>query len=304
MFHVEPQSIILSSLQHLDLCPLCSSEEAKPLFEVKDHFSSQEVFSISQCPSCSFIFTNPRPVESELARYYDSENYISHSKDAKGFINRLYRFAQNFNLTLKYNSIKNHVPRGTWLDYGCGNGAFLRFLIDKGLSAEGYEPSPIAIQHNLANASLIYKKTEQIPKHDSYTAITMWHVLEHVPNPEEVLLEHYSRLEDNGVLILALPNCESYDAKHYKEYWAAYDVPRHLWHFTEQTITHFTEKCGFTLVDIKPLILDSFYVSLLSEKYSGGNVLKALISGLRSNISALKKKTPYSSQIYIFKKRL
>jgi len=281
-------------------CPICQHTEFSNLFTTRDYFYSQESFEIVQCLQCGFRITNPIPKPQEIGRYYNSENYVSHNSSAGGLINTIYKKAQRLNFYLKFRSINKFVPRGTWMDYGAGNGAFIDYIKSKNKEALGYEPSASArlnSLHTLADTTL-YKSDP-----NKYACITMWHVLEHVHNLNDLITQHYNHLQPGGVLVIAVPNIDSYDSYYYGSHWAALDTPRHLWHFTECDLKNLLEKHNFQYLSKKGMILDSFYVSLLSEKYKKGFKPFGILVGLFSNLIALFKRRPYSSQIYVFRKK-
>ena len=287
----------------IDRCPICDSHAFHTKMEVNDYSISHENFTLETCSSCSFILTNPRPKNELLSEYYKSEEYISHSGTRKGIINKLYHYVQKYNLKRKYKSFYKIVPRGTWMDYGAGNGAFLKYLKDQNISSVGYEPDEEARKIGTHNGLTIVDSIKYKPKEGEYAAITMWHVLEHVPELNEIIQTHHSNLKENGILVIAVPNHLSYDACHYKNFWAAYDVPRHLWHFNENDILTLASKHGFDHVKTAPMIFDSYYVSMLSEKYKNGNMLRGAIIGALSNIYARVSGYPFSSQIYVLRKK-
>ena len=284
-------------------CPICESKSFKHALTLKDYSISKEDFKIVKCTTCSFLITNPRPGDNELSKYYESEEYISHSGTKKGLINTLYHQVQKINLKLKYIAYAKYVPRGTWMDYGAGNGAYLEFLKSKNISCEGFEPDSKARKIASQKGIKIQDSWEYKNKSKEYASITMWHVLEHVANLNDIILRHKSNLIAGGILTIAVPNHNSFDAKHYKEFWAAYDVPRHLWHFTEKDIRALLTKHGFEHIKTSSMIFDSFYVSMLSEKYKGNSPLKGIIIGAISNYKARTGQSSFSSQIYIFRKK-
>lgn len=293
---------ILMTTQTIEHCPICTKDKLLSYLQVQDHSISKETFNLDICVQCGFVFTNPQPIGESLSQYYQSEDYISHSGTKKGLINKLYHTVQQYNLSLKYKAVKKHVPRGTWVDYGAGNGAFLKFLQNKNIAAIGFEPDDSA--RLLAQA----KKVEILPS-EQYKAyspeiacITMWHVLEHVDDLVGLLQTHHSKLKFEGVLAIAVPNHHSYDAKFYKENWAAYDVPRHLWHFTENNVNSLAKQNGFEHISTRPMIFDAYYISMLSEKYKNRSPLRGAVLGALSNFYARISGYPFSSQIYIFKK--
>ena len=281
-------------------CPICGGLEFETSLLLIDHSVSKEKFEIARCLGCGFKTTQPIP--SDLNPYYDSDDYISHSKTKRGIINQLYHLAQRYNLGWKYRKVKKHAAGNVWLDYGSGAGDFLRFLRDHHIKVAGVEPHDPVREQCLKDGFNVMTPETYLDTSQPCDVITMWHVLEHVENLFDVIAKHKANLSDQGILAIAVPNPDSYDAHHYKQYWAAYDVPRHLWHFTEKDIRAVSAKAGFEFITTYGMVLDSYYISLLSEKYKNGNFAAAVINGLRSNISALFKRTPYSSQIYILRK--
>jgi 2-polyprenyl-3-methyl-5-hydroxy-6-metoxy-1,4-benzoquinol methylase len=264
------------------------------------------MFTIVNCLSCGFKFTNPRPEDSIIGKYYKSESYISHSNTRKGLISTLYHLVRNYTLKKKLKLVSKHVSRGTIIDFGCGTGMFLKTCLDAGWKTYGMEPDggarKIASENQVETFSGI-KDLGTGLGNQKVDAITLWHVLEHVNNLEEALGFFHSSLNPNGVLVIAVPNYLSYDASYYKEFWAAYDVPRHLYHFDISTITLLLKNNGFKLIETQPMKFDSVYVSMLSEKYKAGRIryFNAFLTGLRSNLKA-KTSKDYSSVIYVFKK--
>lgn len=256
---------------------------------------------------CGFKFTNPRPPEDKLGDYYKSEDYISHSDTSKGVISKLYKAVRSYTISRKVNLIQKYSFKGNLLDYGCGTGMFLSAAKSSTWNVYGIEPDPGA--RNLASKQIGKEVFSDIGAAKttitdvSFNCITLWHVLEHVTRLNDTLSWFHSVLEKNGTLIIAVPNHNSYDAKIYREYWAAYDLPRHLSHFEEGTMVDLLNRNGFLHVTSLPMKFDSFYVSMLSEKYKDGaiNYFKAFLNGLLSNLKA-RKPSEYSSVIYVFKK--
>jgi len=289
----------------IEKCLVCGSNRFEPFLQCKDYTVSQESFSILSCPSCGFKFTNPRPEDSELGNYYKAESYISHTNSKKGLINSVYHIVRKYTLRKKVVLVSSYVSRGTILDYGCGTGMFLAACKSVGWNVLGIEPDNDARAMANNQGLELYSKKEEVISfntHKQVDAITLWHVLEHVTDMFETLAFFKSKLKKDGVLIIAVPNHISYDAQIYKEFWAAYDVPRHLYHFELRSMKTLLENAGFQLIETKPMKFDSFYVSMLSEKHKAGsvNLFKSLWIGLLSNLKA-KDSTSYSSTIYVFK---
>lgn len=286
-------------------CPVCGENKFTPFLKCKDHTVSGEEFTIVNCDACTFKFTSPRPDDQDLGRYYQSDNYISHSDTKKGLISQLYHKVRNRTLKQKLELLGTYVSRGTVLDYGCGTGYFLDYCVRHGWKGFGMEPDKgarkIAFESGL-NVSENKTVLEQKSADSKFNAITLWHVLEHVTDLDATLAFFRTKLMRDGVIVIAVPNHQSYDAKHYQENWAAYDVPRHLYHFEPSTINALMTRAGFKLEAMHPMKFDGFYVSMLSEKYKTGriNYPSAFLNGLRSNLAA-KNAGQYSSVIYVFK---
>jgi len=270
------------ALEKLTNCPICNSTKSELHKTVKDCTVSQEDFDIVKCTSCEFLFTNPRPNPESLGDYYKSEDYISHTNKSNSPINLIYKLARTQTLKWKFSLVNKTAPK-TILDYGCGTGHFLNYCHKKEIKVNGFEPDEDArkiAQQNLGEA--IFASTLAIK--NTFDVITLWHVLEHIPNLNEAMIWLKNHLAKNGRLIIAVPNSESYDAKIYDKYWAAYDVPRHLYHFTKNTLTDLAIKHSFCVESIHPMKLDSFYVSLLSNKHKHNQTkpINSFINGLKS----------------------
>jgi len=291
------------SLETVTVCPVCSSTDFKPWMVARDYTVTQAAFSLQECATCGFVVTSPRPDQKTIGLYYQSDNYISHTGGRKTLIDRIYLLARSYTLRSKYNLIKKYKALGSVLDYGCGTGSFLHYMQQHNWQIAGVEPSEAA---NKKAKQIINKEIYPELHHvkDKFDIITLWHVLEHVHDLNEKLLEIKEHLDNDGILIVAVPNIKSLDAKKYGAFWAGLDVPRHLWHFSNSTMKTLLEKGGFKLIDTIPMKLDSFYVSLLSESYkypqrqSFLRIFNAILTGLISNNSA-SRTGQYSSLIYI-----
>ena len=270
----------------------------KTLMNIIDYSVSKEEFFLEYDPVYKLYHTTPVP--QELGRYYQSNAYISHTDGKKGLFEKLYQWVKTYTLQQKIKLIEHYVPQGKLLDIGAGTGDFLRVAAQRGWSVSGVEPEKKA--RDRAEEKGILLKEDQTHITDTYQVITLWHVLEHVPNLQEQIAFLKDHLTKGGLLVIAVPNYRSRDAQHYGKYWAAYDVPRHLWHFSQESIRLLFIEKGFQLIGVKPMPFDAFYVSLLSEKYKTGsmNFLKGGFQGLLSNLSALKT-GEYSSLIYLLK---
>lgn len=275
---------------------------SRPL-HIKDYFLSQETFSVAWEEN-NEVGRTLGVDEKTLTHYYESQHYASHQNKKKGFKGIMYNWVQQRMLRYKHKLIEPLMdPNGILLDYGCGVGDFIYYLSAKGLQVLGTEPYERA-QNMARSRGLRVAADMDAFSENHFAAITLWHVLEHIPNVEATLKKFSKALDDEGLLVLALPNPNAWDADHYKGYWAAWDVPRHLWHFSPKGIRKLLDKAGFECISTHPLPYDAFYVSLLSEGYKGNRFpwLKAFKNGLYSNYIG-KKTGDYSSLIYIFRKR-
>lgn len=269
----------------------------------KDYTVSQKEFQLVWNAEKDILITHPQPSLEELPSYYKSEDYISHTDSSKSIFDKAYQSVKKMMLSQKLKLINSFATEEkTILDIGAGTGDFLQYISMHNWKVSGVEPNEKA--RNLAKSkNLNLLKDLSSFNNEKFDVITLWHVLEHIPNLKEQIEQFHHLLKPNGVLVIAVPNFESYDAKYYKEYWAAYDVPRHLWHFSKQGIKRLFTKYNFVQKSIHPLWFDSFYVSLLSEKYKNKspNYFKAFKVGLKSNFKA-KSTQNYSSHIYTFQK--
>lgn len=275
--------------------------DKKIKFKTKDYLVTQENFTLIFDKDSDMLITEPQP--KNLEKYYDPKNYISHSDDKNNFIEKVYQQVKKITLNKKVKLIDQYsLDEKNLLDIGCGTGEFLAYAKNKNWNTVGVEVNQNARNKALNKKLIIYKSLEDLPNRQ-FNIISLWHVLEHLPNLNEKISLIKTKLDDNGTLIIAVPNYKSYDAKHYKEFWAAYDTPRHLWHFSQDAIKILFEKHNYKVTKTLPMYFDSFYVSLLSENYKNGksNYLKAFYRGLISNIKA-KSNGEYSSLIYILKK--
>lgn len=293
---------------HYHSCPVCDSENIGPLLTVTDHSVSGEHFVIWLCNICLLRFTQDAPDETDIARYYKSEEYISHTNTSKGFINRLYLTVRKFTLEQKCKTVKEHtgLQTGTLLDVGAGTGAFIKKMQQKNWNVTGIEPNNDARNVAKQNFDLKLQPNDALnalPKH-SFDAITLWHVLEHVHDLHGYMDILKSLLKPGGVLFIAVPNYQSLDAEIYGLTWAAYDVPRHLYHFSPQSVKALVQRHGLKITAQKPMWFDAFYISLLSSKYKNGKTawMGASANAIRSNINAVFSNERCSSLIYVVQK--
>jgi SAM-dependent methyltransferase len=277
----------------------------------KDSTVSGDLFPVLECSSCTLRFTDDVPGEQEIGKYYKSEDYISHTETAAGLVNSLYHRVRRYTLQQKRKLVESLTANknGVLLDLGCGTGAFLDVMKKGGWMCKGLEPDvdarAIAISRGLdvAPAEAFFTLP---PQH--YDVITLWHVLEHVHQLHEYVEQFNVLLKRNGVLLVAVPNYTSGDADHYQNKWAAYDVPRHLYHFSPASMRVLMGKHGFTVARVLPMWFDSFYVSMLSEKNYGKKgglgMASGVLTGLRSNLRVVSDREKCSSLIYVIRRAI
>lgn len=285
-------------------CPCCENADFTSYLTTKDYFLTRELFELVRCTNCSLVFTNPIPISADLQKYYDSPDYLSHKVLKWNFIGFIYERSRNINIRRKYKLISGYKMPGKILDIGLGTGEFLYYMGKKGWEVKGVEPNPSARKYAKENYNLtVVDETEigDLPT-AHFDVITMWHVLEHVTDLADRMRQLKSLIKKDGRLIIAVPNLNSPDSIHYKEKWAALDVPRHLYHFTIETMTTLLQRFGFELIDVHPLKLDAYYISLLSEKYLQNKFTypAAFLHGMKSNRAA-RKENNYSSIIFVAK---
>lgn len=290
-------------MNKIEECPSCQSVSFNPVFTAADHVVSGDLFDIIECDNCHIRLTNPIPDEKEILPYYDSDDYVSHSETTRGAINKLYAVVRRVMLIRKRKVIQSLGPgrSGKLLEIGCGAGAFLNEMHRSGWEVLGIEPNRRARDTVMRKYSLAVRSPEEwfTQPESSYDVIALWHVLEHLHSLDGYLRRIRTCLEDNGVLIVAVPNYRSFDGEYYQSRWAAYDLPRHLYHFTYESMTVLLKRYGLTITTIKRLPFDAFYASMLSEKHSEGFVARGLWIGLRSYLQALGDTKRSSSIIYV-----
>ncbi len=293
---------------HHKNCPVCLSDSINEELSALDNTVSKEAFSIWKCNSCGAKFTQNIPDQEQIGEYYRSESYVSHSDTKIGFINTMYHHVRNITLRFKRKLVTSETgtKAGEILDIGCGTGAFLNSMKNAGWAITGLEPDQNARENALKLYNIVPQDSTSLfqLKENTFDAITLWHVLEHVHQLDEYILQLKKILKEKGVIFIAVPNHTSNDAKYYKKYWAAYDVPRHLYHFSPKSMDTLIRRHGMKLKSTRPMWFDSFYVSMLSEKIKTGksNIISALIRGIISNFHAMLHNEKCSSLIYVITK--
>jgi 2-polyprenyl-3-methyl-5-hydroxy-6-metoxy-1,4-benzoquinol methylase len=298
----------MNDLVHYSHCPVCDSTGIKNVLTVKDHTVSGKTFDIMECGSCTLRFTQDVPGAASISPYYKAEEYISHTDTSKGFINKIYKIIRKRTLVKKRKLVEKYtgIKKDNFLDVGSGTGSFVNEMKQNDWKVTGLEPDEDARKtaHTLYDLELTDSREFYKLVAESFDAITLWHVLEHVHDLSAYVQQLKKLLNKKGKLFIAVPNYTSLDSKIYKEFWAAYDVPRHLYHFSPASMKWLMEKNGLTIIQHKPMWYDSFYISLLSSKYKRGktNWVTAFWNGLRSNLKAMGNVKKCSSVIYIIEK--
>jgi 2-polyprenyl-3-methyl-5-hydroxy-6-metoxy-1,4-benzoquinol methylase len=294
---------------HRDHCPSCNAASIEKLFAVKDYTASAETFWIWECKNCSLRFTQDVPDRDSIGRYYASENYISHTDTAKGLVNLLYRQIRKKTLKRKRKWVQREtcLSSGSLLDFGSGTGYFGHEMQTHNWNIVGLEPEEAArkMAKQLHHIELLEPNYLFEMKEEVFDAITLWHVLEHVHELHPTIDALKKTLKQDGRLFVAVPNYTSADANKYKEYWAAYDVPRHLYHFSPASMMKLAEIHGMEITKFQPMWFDSYYISLVSSRYKTGKTkfLQGMLNGWRSNIKARGNNKRCSSIVYVMRKK-
>ena len=291
-------------MKKIKQCPICKSKKQNTFLKSRDYSVSKKDFTIVKCIDCKFLFTNPRPEERDMGDYYISDNYISHTNNKKGLFNYLYQIVRKYAIVTKTKLLINTSATRNHLDIGCGTGEFINSCVKRNINCIGIEPSRIAREKAINNYKLNVKADTNLNqfKNNSFDSVSMWHVLEHIYDINNTISCLKNIIREEGTLIVAVPNHKSLDAKIYKKYWAAWDLPIHLNHFSPLTINRLLKNHGFKLEKKIGMKFDAFYVALLSNEYKSGNkqFIKAFTIGILSNLSAILGFSQYSSTIYIF----
>jgi 2-polyprenyl-3-methyl-5-hydroxy-6-metoxy-1,4-benzoquinol methylase len=291
-----------------EVCPCCGSAAIVQQLQAKDFTVSKEVFEIWECKDCTLRFTQSVPDLNGIGKYYQSEDYVSHTDSSEGIVNKLYHFVRKRTLKKKQQQVQYYTQlnKGNLLDIGAGTGAFANFMQQAGWTITGLEPDAATRKRaadlyglQLQHAAALFNLSA-----GSFDAVTMWHVLEHVHELHPYIDQVKKLLTAKGKAIIAVPNYTSYDAGAYKEFWAAYDVPRHLYHFSPAAMHKLMELHGLKIATVLPMWYDSFYVSMLSEKNMTGSnhLLKAFTIGWMSNVKTVFNRQSCSSLIYVVEK--
>jgi len=288
-------------------CPICQNKSFEPYRTCTDHTVSQEKFTIVRCSECGFRFTQNVPDEASIGRYYESEDYISHSNAQKGAVNSMYQLARRYMMGKKRKFVQELSGKtsGRLLDYGCGTGEFAAHMQNSGWSVLGMEPSTDARRFAVENNKIEALTPDELFTRtlEPFDVLTLWHVLEHVHRLHETLARLKELMAPKGVMIVAVPNADAREELTYKEFWAAWDVPRHLYHFDASAMKQLTEQHGLKIMSTRPMPLDAFYVAMLSERYKYGAVdwPRAANEGRKTWAAARKDYHQASSLLYVLR---
>jgi len=275
-------------------CPICKTKDFKDYISVGDRFNEHEdnQFNIVKC-NCGLIFLNPRPTEDEISQYYENAEYDPHRNKGNSLKDVLYSLVQQVALRFKHFVIILHHQSGNLLDIGGGKGEFAEFMSIKGFDT--------TLQDNYSNYNgniEFYNNLNEIEA--KFDIITMWHVLEHIHELDKIFEFLNDKLNKNGILVLAVPNHNAVERKYFKEKWAPYDAPRHLYHFDDDSLTKLLNKHNFKIVRKNTLVHDSFYNILLSFKSLDFiKFIKSIIIGLNCFIYTFFFGTKKSSTIMV-----
>lgn len=290
-------------MKNQDHCPLCKNE-LKPVFATQDYLVSGESFDIMECSLCHLRLTSPIPEKADIASYYESEDYISHAEESKGLFDSIYNMVRSYMLGRKTSIVKRSSGsnEGSMLDIGSGAGHFVNKMKNHGWDVKGVDASPKAREMVSSRFGIeVVSPDEWMNSEKTYDVVTCWHSLEHVHEPWEFLQKIKQQLNENGILLVALPNYHSTDSKKYGADWAAYDTPRHLYHFTPASIEKIMDQNGFYVKRSYRMNFDPFYVSILSAKHQGSSTISGILNGFISWCISVFQKEKCSSLIYIMK---
>lgn len=294
----------------LKLCPLCGASGQIPYAQCKDFTISNESFYLLKCPSCNIVYTLDPPSESDTKRYDKLDLKLRLGDSPRGLTGRLYYHIRNLMLIRKAHIVEKQAYRtsGSLLNYGAKTGYFSSRMERRGWEVTSVEKY---LEERLFSLEMFHHRMIDLSEMESlhsetFDVITLWHVFEHSYHPGELLDRFHELLRPGGILIMSCPNINSIDAKYYGPYWAAYDVPRHLWHFEPGSICNLALKHGFTLMHRERLPFDSFYISILSEQHLGHKqaFIRGMMKGFHSWLLSSSRRDLSSSLVYVFRKRL
>ena len=294
----------------MEKCPICGHNEFEKVYDLDDYKITQETFSLQKCTHCTLIYTVDPPLGDNIGRYYESDDYLEHSNRKNDLFSRMYGWGRDLMFGYKYGILKKLGSEKKILDIGAGSGYFLNFMRGKGYSVTGIEMSERARNHAKEVHNLDIHPDEMFHNKafkEKFDIISLWHVMEHLYDLNQVVKRFDELLNPNGHLVIALPNYNALEVEIYKKYWNGWDVPRHLWHFSPQSLKHLMNNHGFEIERMKMMPLDPLFNTLLTNKYRQGNavmnVLRMCTVGVMSLISGLFNVEKASSIIYVIKRK-
>jgi SAM-dependent methyltransferase len=231
-------------------CPLCGGEHWANFIEARDPLddAGATLFNVVRCNQCELCFTNPRPTPETIGTFYPHQ-YRPHHKVGKA--KRVSRWRRWSPLRLGKDQERTAISwhgQGRLLDFGCGSGSFLQRMGRQGWQVTGMDSSALAVERLRAELG-IDGVVGSLPHPElagrRFDVITMWHSLEHVHQPLEVLRAAHELLEPGGQLIVGVPNIASLPFRWFRGDWFGLDLPRHLTHFTPVTLQRMLERAGF-----------------------------------------------------------
>lgn len=234
-------------------CALCGSEDYSVVLTSEDYrlHTTDEKFDLVRCRRCGLVYVNPRPTKEKMGEFYSRDYYGKQDRLAEIMVKLLHN--------MKIQKIMSFKKKGRILDVGCGDGEFLLHFKERGWEAYGVDLSEASYRLARKKLGRYVFNCELKDCHfpDSYfDLITLNHVLEHMLDPNEELREVHRILKDDGILLLSTPNIDSLQFKISKERWFGLDLPRHVYHYSPETIVVMLEKSGFNVVGIAYSLLD------------------------------------------------
>lgn len=289
-------------------CLVCKKANFETVVNSKDFCVSHEDFKVVRCTNCGFGFTENAPDVSKIGEYYEHTDYVSHTDTKEGLFFNIYHKVRSFMLGQKRAYINKHTAVNNILDIGAGTGYFVNHMQSHGTAITGFEPDNDARAQAKKNFGIELEPSLEgiLGRNEVFDAISMWHVLEHVHDLKEYFGHFQQLIKTRGVLAIAVPNYSSFDGRFYKKFWAAYDLPKHLWHFSPDSIKLLAQSNGFDHLQSYAMPFDPFYIALLSEGHKqsgGGGKIRALFIGMTSFLKGFFNPEKASSVVYVFRKR-
>lgn len=242
---LNPRVVDLRDQGHAPLkvsaCPVCDHRIGAPMFGI-DGLPHR----VLQCMGCGLGRLDPLPSPTELAEFYPADYYGSPGAKFEPFTEAVVRFVGTVHVQCLSRTLP---PNARILDVGCGRGVLLSALADRGHEVHGMDVSATAVAgaDPRARIKVAGCLTECDYPDDAFDQVILWHVLEHLPNPREVLTEIRRILKPGGQLIVAVPNFSSLQSRWAGPAWFHLDLPRHLFHFPVSGLRQLLDRTGFTV---------------------------------------------------------